>query len=70
MELQDLQEKPDGIDACAYNIIVRRNRFDWEPLFEVRVKEFPDLVEYGESFEEVYALAVDAIETTAAIFAE
>lgn len=59
-----------SIDAHAYNITVRRDCFDGETLFEARVKELPDLVEYGESFEEAYALAVDAIETTAAVFAE
>lgn len=59
-----------NIDAHAYNITVRRDRFDGETLFEARVKELPDLVEYGESFEEAYELAVDAIETTAAVFAE
>ncbi len=58
------------VDAYAYNITVRRGEFEGETLFEARVKELPDLVEYGDTFDEAHALAVDAIETTAAIFAE
>ncbi len=58
------------IDAHAYNITIRRGEFEGEILFEARVKELPDLIEYGESYEEAYDLAVDAIETTAGIFAE
>lgn len=61
---------PMEFDAQTYNITVRWGRFDSEGLFEARVKEFPDLVEYAESFEEAYELAVDAIESTAAAFAE
>lgn len=59
-----------NVDAYAYNISVRRGVFEGETLFEARVKELPDLIEYGETFEEAHALAVDAIETTAKIFAE
>ncbi len=58
------------IDPHAYNITIRRAAFDGEALFEARVKELPDLVEYGESFDEAYDLAVDAIDTAAAAFAE
>lgn len=58
------------IAADGYNISVRRGCFDGEMLFEARVKEFPDLVEYGESFVEAYQLAIDAIETTATVFVE
>ena len=58
------------IDPRAYSITVRRSDFEGEVCFEARVKEFPDLAEYGETFEEVYALAIDAIETTAEIFSE
>lgn len=59
-----------NIDAYAYNITIRLGEFEGETLFEARVKELPDLIEYGETFDEAHALAVDAIETTAAIFAE
>ena len=59
-----------SIDPHAYNIIIRRDTFEGEVLFEARVKELPDLAEYGESYEEAYSLVVDAIETTAEIFSE
>src|SRR5690625_314600 len=59
-----------AIDAQAYNIIVRRGVFEGETLYEARVKELPDLDEYAETHAEAYELAVDAIETTAAIMAE
>lgn len=59
-----------SIDPHAYNITIRRDTFEGEVLFEARVKELPDLTEYGESYEEAYCLAVDTIETTAEIFAE
>lgn len=58
------------IDAHAYNISVRRGEFEGETLFEARVRELPDLVEYGETYAEAYDLAIDAIETTAEMFAE
>ena len=58
------------IDPHAYNITIRKAAFDGETLFEARVKELPDLVEYGESFDEAYDLAVDAIATAATAFAE
>lgn len=59
-----------NIDPHAYNIIVRRDSFDGEILFEARVKELPDLVEYAESYDSAYNLAVDAIETAAEAFSE
>ena len=58
------------IDAHTYNISVRRGEFEGETLFEARVRELPDLVEYGETYAEAYDLAIDAIETTAEMFAE
>ena len=54
----------------AYNITVRECEFEGEPLFEARVKELPDVREYAESAQEAYALAIDTIETAAAMFAE
>lgn len=59
-----------NIDPHAYNITIRRDTFEGETLFEARVKELPDLAEYGESYEEAYGLAVDTIETAAEAFAE
>jgi predicted HicB family RNase H-like nuclease len=58
------------IDPHAYNISVRRDTFDGEVLFEARVKELPDVAEYGETWQEAYELAVDTIETAALAFAE
>lgn len=58
------------IDAQAYGVTIRRDIFEGETLFEARVREFPDLVTYGDSQDEAYELMVDAIETTAEAFAE
>ena len=52
------------------NITVRECEFEGEPLFEARVKELPDVREYAESAQEAYALAIDTIETAAAMFSE
>lgn len=59
-----------SVDVNAYTISVRKDEFDGEELYEARVKELPDIIEYADSFEEAYDLAVDTIETTAAHFAE
>lgn len=56
-------------NAYNYNVVVRRIVSDNEAMFEARVKEFPDLTEYADSPEEAYALAIDAIETVAAVCA-
>jgi len=57
-------------DPRNYNVSIRRGKFGGEICYEARVKELPDLAEYGDSFKEVYDLAIDAIEATAEIFAE
>jgi predicted RNase H-like HicB family nuclease len=54
----------------SYTIAIRHDVFEGEACFEARVRELPDLVEYGDSYEEAYALAKDGIETTAAVFRE
>ena len=54
----------------AYNITVRECEFEGEPLFEARIKELPDVREFAESAQDAYALAIDTIETAAAMFAE
>ncbi|MEA3278870.1 MAG: toxin-antitoxin system HicB family antitoxin [Pseudomonadota bacterium] len=59
-----------SIDPHAYNITIRRDRFEGEVLFEARVKELPDVAEYGETYEDAYSLALDTIETAAEAFAE
>lgn len=58
------------IDPHAYSITVRRSNFEDDFCFEARVKGLPDLAEYGDTFEEAYNLAIDAIEATADIFEE
>ena len=58
------------IDPHAYGIEVRRRTIDGEVVFEARVRELPDLAEYADTFDDAYALAVDAIETTAEVLAE
>lgn len=58
------------IDPHAYGIEVRRRRIDGEVVFEARVRELPDLAEYADAADEAYALAVDAIATTAKVLAE
>jgi len=57
-------------DPRYYNINVRLGDFEGETCFEARVKELPDLIEYGDTYEEAYELALDSIETTSVIFAE
>lgn len=52
----------------AYNITVRQAKFDGEVLFEARVAELPDVVEYSETHSEAYDLALDTIATTAKTF--
>lgn len=56
-------------DPHAYGIEVRRRNIDGEAVFEARVRELPDLAEYADTFEEAYALAVDAVTTTAKVLA-
>lgn len=58
------------IDPKAYSITIRKGIFEGEECYEARVRELPDLVEYADTFEEAYELALDGIETTAEIFAE
>ena len=57
-------------DPYAYNITVRECVFDSEPLFEARVTELAGVCEFADSAREAYDLAIDTIETAAAMFAE
>ena len=57
------------IDARSYSITIRKTVIDGESFFEATVGELPDLTEYGESYQEAYDLAIDAIETVAEMFA-
>lgn len=58
------------IDPRAYGIEVRHRTIDGEAMFEARVRELPDLAEYADTAEEAYALALDAVTTTAEVLAE
>lgn len=53
-----------------YGITVRRTTEDGEPHFEARVRELPDVIEYADTAQEAYDLAIDTIETTAEALAE
>jgi predicted HicB family RNase H-like nuclease len=55
------------IDASKYTITVRKGIFDGDECFQARIAEFPDICEYGESFDEAYSLAIDSVETTAVL---
>jgi predicted HicB family RNase H-like nuclease len=57
-------------DIDKYTISVRNGVFEGEVCFEAKVLELPDVAEYADSGEEAYALAIDAIQTIAQIFAE
>lgn len=59
-----------NFDSSAYNITLRRADIEGEVCFEARVRELPDVVEYADSAEEAYALAVDTIGTTFEVLAE
>ena len=54
----------------GYTISIRRSLIDGRPGFEAKIAELPDVVEYSDTRQEVYDLAIDTIETTAKIFAE
>ena len=58
------------VNPYAYNITVRQIDFDGDSHFEARVKELPDVREYAASADEAHRLAIDTIETAAAMFAE
>lgn len=57
-----------NIDSSRYTISVKKITEDNVDYYEAKVKELPDVAEYGDSVEEVYALAIDTIEITAEIF--
>lgn len=58
------------VDARKYNISVRWGKFEDESCYEARIKELPSIAEYADTQEEAYALAIDAIETLAELYAE
>jgi len=48
-------------DPHDYTITIQRVVEDGEQLFKATVKELPHVAEYGDSYDEVYELAIDAI---------
>ena len=58
------------MNAHLYNITIRQIEVDGQELFEARVRELPDVVDFGETWEEAYELVVDTIETTAEAMVE
>lgn len=60
----------DGFNAENYHIIVRRITVDEVPLYEARVKEFPDIHDFGETFQEAYDLAIETINAIAELYLE
>lgn len=58
------------VNPYAYNITVWQIDFDSDFHFEASVKELPDVREYAATAGEAYELAIDTIETAAAMFAE
>jgi predicted HicB family RNase H-like nuclease len=50
------------IDAKKYTISVQFGNFDGNECFEARVREFPEIREYADTFDEAYNLAVDSVE--------
>lgn len=50
------------IDAKHYAISVQYGVFDGEHCYEATVREFPEIREYADTFEEAYGLAVDTVE--------
>ena len=58
------------MDPHDYGITIRRIMEEGGVCFEARILELPDVAEYADTFEEAYALAIDAIETTADALSE
>jgi len=56
------------IDPSKYTIQIRQVDIDGERVFEARIKELPDVVDYGDSAQEAYSLATDTIIGTAEAF--
>lgn len=65
-----LRSAPPASVPLGYRITVAEGVWEGAQLFEARVTELPSVVEYAATAEEAHALAVDAIQTTAAVFAE
>jgi predicted RNase H-like HicB family nuclease len=58
------------IDPYEYSITIKKALIDGEHLFEAIIQELPDVVEYGQTYDEAYELAIDTITTAAAMCTE
>lgn len=58
------------MNAHDYNITTRRVTVGGQNLFEARIQEVPDLLEFAETSSEAYDLAIDTIDTLAEVFAK
>jgi predicted HicB family RNase H-like nuclease len=58
------------MDAEKYSISIKKVKVEGEVFYEAKVKEFPDIAEYAETFEEAYSFALDSINTTYEYFQE
>jgi predicted HicB family RNase H-like nuclease len=56
--------------ATEYFVMIRPLTIDGEDLFEARVRELPDIVEFADTAADAHELALDSIVTTAKLFAE
>lgn len=54
----------------TYAILIKAVRIDGEDLYEARIREFPDFVEYGDTAMEAHAVALAHVETLAEVFAQ
>ncbi|MCP4398932.1 MAG: hypothetical protein GY801_16735 [bacterium] len=52
------------IDPYEYSITIKKVSIDNERLFEATIAELPDVVEYGQTYKDVYELAIDTITTS------
>lgn len=57
-------------DPHAYTITIQKVQVDGDDFFESSIRELPDAAAYGETYQEAYELAIDAIETTAVMLEE
>lgn len=54
----------------GYIVTLSRGQLEGATVFHAQVRELPDVVEFAETAEAAFALAIDAIRTTAEMFAE
>lgn len=57
-------------DPRDYNISLRQIGTSDKPLFEARVREFPDAIDYAENREEAYELVLETIEASLEVLEE